>query len=157
MASPMPSFADLDEFYPGSKRRRRESTQARRERLVVERAEARDNESWDARPQRKHVTFADGREADLDMFPVGALAKALQRDSVTIRAWIRKGWLPKAKYRTQPVVGSRGDAGRRLWSRAQVEGIVRIAREEGLLNRNPPRIQRTMFTQRVVAEWRQWL
>lgn len=148
---------EQDEYYPGSKQKRRESQQMRRERVAEERAEAKDRESWDARPWRKHVRFSDGREVDLEMFPIGSLAKALHRDSVTLRAWIRKGWLPKAKYQTQPLVGTRGNAGRRLWSRAQIEGIMTIAKEEGLLNENPPRIQRTRFTERVMAAWKEWL
>ena len=93
----------------------------------------------------------------MDLFFIGALAKALNRDSVTMRAWIRKGWLPGAMYQTRPVEGSRGDAGRRLWTRAQIEGIAQIAKEEGLLNDNPPRIQRTKFTRRVMAAWKEWL
>ena len=151
-------FSEIqDEYYPGSKRKRRESTESRQERVAVEKAEAKDKESWDARPWRKHVRFSNGREVDLEMFPIGSLAKALHRDSVTVRAWIRKGWLPKAKYLTPPVAGTRGNAGRRLWSRAQIEGIAHIAEEEGLLHENPPRIQRTKFTERVIAEWKGWL
>jgi hypothetical protein len=146
-----------DEYYPGSKQKRRESREAHQERVSEQRAEAKENAPWDARPWSKHVRFSDGREMDLEMFPIGALAKALHRDSVTLRAWIRKGWLPKAKYLTPPVAGTRGNAGRRLWSRAQVEGIVSIAQEEGLLNDSPPRIQRTKFTERVMATWKEWL
>lgn len=150
-------FSQLqDEYYPGSKRKRRESKEARQERRATERAEAKDNESWDAHPWRKHVRI-QGREIDLEMFPIGALAKALGRDSVTMRAWIRKGWLPKAQFQTHPLPGTRGDAGRRLWTRAQIEGIVAIAQEEGLLNEHPPRIQQTRFTERVMAGWKGWL
>jgi hypothetical protein len=157
MASPMPSFDDLDEYYPGSRRKRRESREARQERLTLERAEAKADGSWDARPWRRHVRFPDGREVDLELFPTGSPAKALQRDSGTIRRWIRKGWLPNARYKTPAVTGSRGDAGRRLWSRAQIEGISRIAEEEGLLTETPARIQRTNFTRRVIAGWKEWL
>jgi hypothetical protein len=149
-------FSDIEEYYPGSKKKRRESREARQKRQSAERIEAKNRESWDARPWRKHVRL-DGREMDLDMFPIGSLAKALHRDSVTVRAWIRKGWLPKAKYTTPAIAGTRGNAGRRLWSRAQIEGIMTIAKEEGLLNENPPRIQRTKFTQRVMASWKGWL
>jgi hypothetical protein len=153
----LPSFDDLqDEYYPGSKQRRRESIEMRHEREAEERAEAKDNEAWDARPWLKHFKL-NGHELELEMFPIGSLAKALRRDSVTVRAWIRKGWLPKAQFQTKAVVGSRGNAGRRLWTRAQIEGIVRIAEEEGLLSDNPPRIQRTRFTQRVMAAWKGWL
>lgn len=151
----MQAFSGIqDEFYPGSKHRRRESRQARQARLTTEREEAKAGESWDAHPIKGKTA---GGVPLGDLFLIGALAKALGRDSNTLRAWIRKGWLPKAKYQTSPLPGTRGDASRRLWSRAQIEGIVQIAEEEGLLNDNPARIQRTKFTQRVRAEWKGWL
>jgi hypothetical protein len=146
-----------EEYYPGSRQRRRESKEARQARLTSERIEAKANESWDARPWRKRVKLKDGREAYLELFPIGALAKALHRDSVTVRAWIRKGWLPHAGFQTKPLAGTRGDAGRRLWTHAQIEGIARIAEEEGLLSDNPPRIQRTRFTEKVMSAWKEWL
>lgn len=150
----MEAFQSLaDEHYPGSKRKRRESIPMRRSRLRAEREEVRANESWDARPWLKHLP--DGRE--VEMFPIGALAKALQRNSVTIRRWIRLGLLPRASYQTRPLAGTRGDAGRRLFTRRQIEGIAQVAKEEGLLGDNPPRMQNTRFTQRVVAHWREWL
>jgi len=146
-------FAPLqDEYYPGSKRKRRESQEMRQERLVEERRVAREDESWDAHPVEVWV-----KGAKYEMFRVGALAKALGRDSVTIRAWMRKGWLPRNSFQTSPVVGSRGDAGRRLWTRRQIEGIAQIAKEEGLLGEKPPRPVDTNFTRRVVAAWRSWL
>jgi hypothetical protein len=57
------------------------------------------------------------------------------------------------------VVGSRGDAGRRLFTRAQIEGIVAIAQEEGLMEwrDRPPKPVDTNFTARVIAAWRTWL
>lgn len=150
----MRQFGSLqDEYYPGSKRKRRDSDQMRRSRLKAERAEAKANESWDARP--KGWTNPHTGQ-NLELFRIGALAKALHRDSVTIRRWIRLGFLPRAMYRTPELAGTRGDAGRRLWTRAQIEGIAKIAEEEGLLSDHPPRLQYTNFTQRVVAAWREW-
>lgn len=151
----MESFED--EYYPGSRRKRRESIPMRQERVLAERIQAKQDEPWDARPWRKHIRLRDGREVDLDMFPIRALAKALNRNSVTIRRWIRLGHLPKAKYQTPPLAGTRGDAGRRLWTRAQIEGIVQIAKEEGLLSDRTPRIQNTNFTARIIAAWKEWL
>lgn len=149
----MEAFRNLDEYYPGSKRKRRESRPMRQSRLRAERAEARADDSWDARPWKK--SLPDGTR--VEMFPIGALAKALGRNSVTIRRWIRLGLLPRATYQTKPLAGTRGDAGRRLWTRRQIEGIAQIAKEEGLLSDNPPRMQATHFTQRVVAHWKEWL
>jgi hypothetical protein len=150
----MQAFDGLqDEFYPGSRLRRRESRAMKKERLDLERAEAKANESWDAHP--KGWVHPQTKQ-DLELFNIGALAKALGRDSVTIRTWIRKGWLPRAKYQTRPLVGTPGNAGRRLWTREQIEGIVAIAKEEGLLGDPPARLQRTRFTQRVIAAWKEW-
>jgi cobalamin-dependent methionine synthase I len=149
------TFGDLqDEYYPGSTQRRRESREARKNRMAEEREEAKTNEDWDAHPTKpKHLP--DGRE--LEMFHIGALAKALNRRPVTIRSWITKGWIPQARYRTSAVEGSRGDAGRRLFTRAMIEGMQRIAREEGLLDPKPPPITETKFTKRILAEYRSWL
>jgi hypothetical protein len=145
-------FAPLqDEYYPGSKRKRRESQEMRHERLVEERRQAREDEPWDSHPLKVWI-----KGVEYEMFRVGALAKALGRDSVTVRAWMRKGWLPRNSYQTAPVVGSRGNAARRLWTRAQIEGIVAIAQEEGLLDAKPPRPVDTSFTPRVIAAWRSW-
>lgn len=152
MSDLMRAFAPLqDEYYPGSKRKRRESQEMKHERLVEERRVAREDEPWDAHPVEVWI-----KGVRYEMFRIGALAKALGRDSVTIRAWQRKGWLPRNSYQTQPVVGSRGDAGRRLFTRVQIEGIAKIAQEEGLLQENPPRLVETNFTARVVAAWRSW-
>jgi hypothetical protein len=155
MSDLMGAFAPLqDEYYPGSKRKRRESQEMRHERLVGERRLTREEEPWDAHPLKVWI-----KGVEYEMFRVGALAKALERDSVTIRAWMRKGWLPRNSYQTNPVVGSRGNAGRRLWTRAQIEGIVAIAQEEGLLPVQWPVAvspRETNFTPRVIAAWRSW-
>lgn len=142
-----------DEFYPASSQRRRESREARRNRLAQERQEAKQEEGWDAHPIKK--THPQTKQT-LELFPIGALAKALNRRPVTIRSWISKGWIPQAGYRTKERVGTRGDAGLRMWSRKQIEGMQRIAGEEGLLNPSPPKITNTKFTQRVLAEYRSW-
>lgn len=143
-----------DEYYPGSKRKRREAPEARQERVQEERRQAREDEPWDAHPIEVWIG-----PTKYEMFRIGALAKALGRDSVTIRTWQRKGWLPRNSYQTRPVKGSRGDAGRRLFTRAQIEGIVQIAKEEGLMEgrARPPKPIDTNFTTRVIAAWRSWV
>jgi hypothetical protein len=153
------TFSSLqDEYYPGSKQKRRESKEVRLERRADERRAARDEEGWDAHP--KFVTLTDPvtgeKRHDVEMFPIGCLAKAMGRQSNTMRTWIRRGWIPKARYATKPVVGSRGDAGRRLWTRAQIEGIAKIAAEEGLIGVWHPDVESTQFAARVRAEYRSW-
>jgi len=138
-----------DEFYPGSKMLRRESLETVRERKKDERRQELADESWDAHPKKKSY-----RGVEYEMFNIGAFGKAMGKSPVTLRAWIRKGWLPRNQFQDPPVIGSRGDAGRRLWTRAQIERIVAIAREEGLLEQSLPRIQQTNFTQRITDEWK---
>jgi hypothetical protein len=151
MSDMMAGFAALeDEFYPGSKQLRRDSPQVRRERRRAELRAERGETSWDAKPTE--IWYQGVR---YEVFPIGALAKAMNRDSVTIRAWMRKGWLPRNGFQTPAVYGSLKNASRRLWTRTQIDRIAQIAKEEGLLEENPVRIQQTSFTQRVFSEWKE--
>lgn len=65
-----------------------------------------------------------------EFYSVGQLAAALQRSPVTIRKWERLGYLPIATFRTPGQVRQKA---RRLYSRAQLEIIVQIAHDEGLM------------------------
>ena len=83
----------------------------------------------------RHPQYFDGY--DEPFFTIGALAEALRRHPTTLRAWIRCGWLPEARYRNHQR-DPRGS--RRLYTRAQISGLVRLADEERLLDgtrRNP--------------------
>lgn len=126
------AFDDLlGSTYPGSRQTRR---------TVAKRKPADDEEErWDAHPTIQKV---DGR--DVEFFYVGAVAQALGRRPNTIRKWLNEGTLPKERFRTNSpaIKGSR-----RLWTRAQIEGMRRIAREEGLFDGAV--VSRTEFTVRV--------
>lgn len=135
-----------DDFYPGSKRRKSDEQKKLRER--VEKAQKPKNTDWDAHPLRRTVRIHN-KPVSMDFFTIGALAKALGKKPVTIRSWISKGWLPKARYRGPAAMGTRGNAGKRLWSRTQIEAIVRIATEENLLGEWTPDIGGSKFPQRV--------
>ena len=116
-------------------------------------------ESWDSHPIRRTdpTTKVNGQPVVKEFFYIGALAKALDKRPNTLRAWIRKGWLPKPMYLTSRRIGTKGDAGRRLWTRSQVENIRRIAEEEEILGEGRhPDIRHTQFTQKVVAGFRDW-
>lgn len=65
-----------------------------------------------------------------EFFSVGQLAAALHRSPVTIRKWERLGYLPVASFRTP---GQVREKAHRLYSRAQLEIIVSIAYDEGLM------------------------
>jgi hypothetical protein len=118
------AFADLDVFYPGSKRKRRESALPK----TVDHVQI---QQWDAKPQVK--TLPNGR--DVELFTVGALAQALGRPFVSIRVWNEKGYLPKAPYRlpTKKNIHGEDHKGRRLYSRAMIETAVQLFIKAGLL------------------------
>ena len=86
---------------------------------------------------------------EIEFFTVGQLAQALGRQAVTIRKWEADGVIPKATF-LAPNPNKDARAKRRLYSRAQAEGIVRIAAEEGLLGDSRREIRKTRFTERVV-------
>lgn len=102
--------------------------------------------NWDARP-RTILWKGDARE----FFMIGHLAAALGRSVQTIRAWESSGLLPKSRYRTAPPphgVNGAKPKGRRLWTRMQIEGLLRIAEQEGvILNDGPPPTR--AFTERA--------
>lgn len=87
-------------------------------------------------------------------YAIGILAKALDgRRPVTIRLWEREGLLPKTNFRSSKVQGG-GKA--RLYTREQIEGIVEIAKEEGVYARDTKvSIKFTNFTARVAELFRQ--
>jgi hypothetical protein len=99
---------------------------------------------WDAKP-RKYVVAG----TETEFFTVGQLAAALGRQPVTIRKWEREGTIPKSTFQAP---GRDGDVRgrRRLYTRAQVEGMVRIAAEEGVLVSHQKPIKDTNFTARVI-------
>ena len=116
-------FSDVDQYYPGSKRKRKP--------IVAKKPEVELDLNWDAKPIKK--TLPNGR--DLEMFTIGALAAALGRPVITLRAWIKEGYLPAAPYRLPSTkdVNGKDHQGRRLYSRAMVEKVVEILRTVGLL------------------------
>jgi hypothetical protein len=116
-------FSDVDQYYPGSKRKRKP--------VVAKKPEVELDLNWDAKPIKK--TLPNGR--DLEMFTIGALAAALGRPVITIRAWIKEGYLPAAPYRLPSTknINGKDHQGRRLYSRAMVEKVVEILRTVGLL------------------------
>lgn len=101
---------------------------------------------WDAKPI---VYIVSGKAKEF--FTIGHLANALGRKPVTLRSWESKGVFPKSPYRSPAPRGSipgKASKGKRLWTREQIEGVLRIALEEGvLLDGGPPPTQR--FTARV--------
>lgn len=117
------SFAELDNFYPGSKRKRREPTKL----------EVKPEADWDSKSYKK--TLPNGK--DVEMFTIGALASALGRPLITVRAWIKEGYLPASPYRlpTKKNVKGEDHHGRRLYSRPMIETAIELFDKAGLLNK----------------------
>lgn len=131
-------FEDLD-FYPGSSR---PITRHREPKPAPEPADY----EWDSAPR---IYTVNGKNEEF--FTVGQLAQALNRQSGTVRKWERDGVIPKAIF-VAPSDDPRGK--RRLYTRQQVEGMVRIAAEEGVLHIHQKPIGQTQFTPRVIDLFR---
>lgn len=103
-------FEDLESHYPGS-RERRQTVPAPRPSGVDD------------------TLLGDGTWMRLggirvEFFTITQVARAINRKSVTLRAWEARGILPKSGYQTS----SKDPRGvRRLYSRAQAEVIIQVA------------------------------
>lgn len=115
-------FSDLDTYYPNSKRKRREP----------KKPEVDVPDTWDTKSYKK--TLPNGK--DIEFYTIGALAQALGRPVITVRTWIKEGYLPPSPYRLPTKKNRNGDdhKGRRLYSRAQIEAVVDLFGKSGVLH-----------------------
>jgi hypothetical protein len=117
------SFEGLDHV-PGSKKKRREDSpesEKRRKKLLGE------SNGWDENPIMKTL-----KGEEVEVFTIGSLAQALEKQIVTIRLWEKKGYIPIAPYRLRSKsLNGKKVNGNRVYTRALVE----IAIEE-FLKRN---------------------
>lgn len=81
-------------------------------------------------------------------YSVGVLAERLERKPPAIRKWERLGYIPSSDYRSP---GRTKNGQRRLYTRAQIEGLVDIAREEGLIGASNRNVSATAFPARAAA------
>jgi len=86
-------------------------------------------------------------------YGIGVLAQALNRKPGTIRKWEVFGWIPKPTAvfpgRDPRDSASARHGRRRLYTAAQIRGLVKIAYEEGVLEPHARPIQETNFPQRA--------
>ena len=117
-------FESLDDYYPGSKRKRRKPDPNVKPRKVSTPSD------WSADPQVK--ALPNGKV--IELFSAGAMALALGRPLVTLRLWERKGYIPRAPYRLKSmVVNGVKKPGWRMYSRAIVEATIESFQSRGLL------------------------
>jgi hypothetical protein len=122
-------FSSLDDFYPGSKKKRRPVDPNAKPKKVKEEG------SWDANPQVKKLPNGNV----VELYSAGSLCQALGRPIVTLRLWERKGYIPRAPYRLKSIiVDGVKKPGWRMYSKAMIEETVRIFNSRGLLE--APRI-----------------
>lgn len=115
-------FADLDQYYPGSRRKRRPEPE--------QSARATDGAAWDSKPL---VKMFNG--APTEFFYMGDFAKALGKSPVTMRLWERKSYIPKSPYRLPASKKKDGTdvPGKRVFTRALIEAAVDEFGQRGLL------------------------
>jgi hypothetical protein len=123
-------LTDFEEYYPGSKRKRRQPVVKDKE--VSKKASEEDS----LKPVLK--TLPNGKT--LELYSAGALASALNRPLVTLRLWERKGYIPRAPYRLRSiVVDGVKKPGWRMYSKDMLESAVESFRSRDLLD--APRIE----------------
>lgn len=106
-------------------------------------------EEW--RKRGKEVPLPGGKVVRL--YRITDFAFALERTSQTIRRWEKNGTLPKATFQK---TGQNVHGKRRLYSEAQIEGTVKIARDLGLLPHTGRRdLDLSAFAGRVLDLFRQ--
>lgn len=91
---------------------------------------------------------------DIELLTISQLAEALGRKPVTIRKWEAEKVIPKATYK-KPGANKDVRGSRRLYSKEQVEALVRIAAEEKILHDKNRQVGRTQFTAKVFQAFRE--
>lgn len=114
----------MDEYYPGSKRTKKAYDGKPADVVTDDPTEVLDL----GKPK---MVLVNGQPQEL--YPLGAVARALNRQPVTVRKWESEGVIPRSPF----ILPSRDPRGqRRLYSRDHIMGLRRVAEEEGLLNHN---------------------
>jgi hypothetical protein len=118
-------FEGLDRV-PGSKKTRRPpSPEADKKRGKL----SKESNGWDNNPTIKLL-----KGVETEVFPISALAKALDKQIVTIRLWEKKGYIPIAPYRLRSKsLNNKKVMGNRVYTRALIEITIEEFAKRGLL------------------------
>jgi len=137
-------FSSMDDYYPGSKRKRRPVDPNVK---VIKKEEG----SWDASPQVK--TLPNGKTVEL--YSVGSLCQALGRPVVTVRLWERKGYIPRAPYRLKSmIVDGVKKPGWRMYSKAMIESTIESFNSRGLIG--APRVDWNRYPDLAIELAESW-
>jgi hypothetical protein len=119
------AFEGLDRA-PGSKQKRRDPnaiSEKRRKQAFDE------SNGWDETPITKLV-----KGVETELFTIGALAKALEKEIVTIRLWEKKGYIPGAPYRLRSKsLNGKKVSGNRVYTRDLIEIAIEEFKRRGLI------------------------
>lgn len=144
------SFEGLDRA-PGSKQKRRETTavaEKRRKKILGQ------SNGWDETPIIKTL-----KGEQVEVFTIGALAQALEKQIVTIRLWEKKGYIPIAPYRLRSKsLNGKKVNGNRVYTRALIEIAIEEFQKRGLLG--TARVEwkhHANLTEVLVQRWREAL
>lgn len=77
------------------------------------------------------------------LYTISDLANAIGRDTITVRKWELHGFIPRAAMRTK--------SGYRLYTKAEIETLAIIVKEENL--RIGQSFKNTKLKERVFADW----
>lgn len=118
-------FASLGEFYPGSKRKRREVA-------PVAQSATPEAGSWEDDFILKYLPNGN----QVQMYTISSLGKALNKSVQVIRYWIDLGYFPASPYRMPSTIGKNGKeyAGKRLYTKAMVDAAVEIFVSAGIFS-----------------------
>lgn len=120
---------------------------------VVQTVPARRKAWWDKPRLYKEYETAqpDGEVKVFRYYTIGAVADATGKSVSAIRRWISAAVIPDAPYRTDAIEKTLGNAGRRLWTRQQVEAIAQLAEQN--LVAGSSRRSTARFSAQVWALW----
>jgi hypothetical protein len=141
------AFEGLDKA-PGSKQPRREVTEVAAKRKAKALGES---NGWDANPIIKLV-----KGVETELFTIGALAQALEKQIVTIRLWEKKGYIPGAPYRLRSKeLNGKKVNGNRVYTRRLIEIAIEEFEVRGLLG--TARVEwskNESLTEAIVSRWK---
>lgn len=140
VADPLAAFDSVARFYPGSRKLR---GSVRNTAAVPS--------SWDEKPLIKKL---NGQE--VEMYTVGALARAINKTVYSVRSYEANGYIPKTPYRLPSrIVNGSPRPGRRLYTREMITAVAKVLADNGLLEarriewRDYPHL-----SQQIAEEWR---
>lgn len=111
------------EYWPGSKQKRNVKAAPEPKRAPAD---------WSVHGKTKTIKV-HGVPTEVEFFNLEALRIGLDRPAVTIRNWIANEYIPEAIYRMpRRMVRGKEQLGQRLYTRAQVEAILRVFEEHGI-------------------------